>query len=99
MPFVDVKSRNEKEFSSIQREVKKLVKGLTCNTGDVFFVEHNGTFIIELENDGRVSDLLAMCVSKSNFACEIVLNEFDGWFDWKAQIYVKPMSTVTFKMK
>ena len=65
------------------------VKGNTC----VISVESNFS-----GHKYGLGDDIADIISKSAVATVVSVREFEGHFDWQADVYVKDVSIVTFKV-
>jgi hypothetical protein len=51
---------------------------------------------VEIDNDGKIGDLIAREIDKSQFASVRRIDEFDGTYDWSSDSYSRPCSVVYF---
>ena len=97
MKTVDIISRSAKEIDTIKRKVAAMVKKAGCNTGDIRWSEHDGGWWVEVDNDGELCDEIVSIVKKSPTALVASSKEYKGSYDWHADVYIRPCSTVHIK--
>ena len=97
MGFVNVTERNSKELESIKKKISKLVKGVGCNVGEIRWSNTGLMHHVEVDNDGKIGeDYIADIIRKSPTARLCSVEEHREIYDWKADVYVRPVSIVSF---
>lgn len=91
-----IKKAREKEYAGIVKRVATLVKKASCNTGTIEWQSDGNTYYVMVENDGRLGDQIVDIVRKSKLGIVILIQEWRGSYDWKADTYSRPCSRVAF---
>lgn len=91
-----IKKARDKEYLKIVKQVATLVKKASCNTGDIEWQSDGNTYYVMVENDGRLGDQIVDIVRKSNLGVVLLVQEWQGSYDWKADTYSRPCSRVAF---
>ena len=98
--MINVADRTEKELVRLERAIKKLLatnQGGWVNIGDVRYGETcDGMHWVDIDNDGKIGDLIAREIDKSQFASVRRIDEFEGTYDWSSDSYSRPCSVVYF---
>ena len=98
--MINVADRTEKELVRLERAIKKLLaanQGVWGNIGDVRWGETcDGMYWVDIDNDGKIGDLIAREIDKSQFASVRRIDEFDGTYNWASDSYARPCSVVYY---
>ena len=100
MGYVDVSKRVTAEAERVMRKVRQKT-GVTF--GDMSYEVKGNTCAISVESNFSgykhgFGDDIADIISKSAVAKVVSVREFEGHFDGQADVYVKDVSIVTFRV-
>ena len=100
MGYVDVSKRVTDEAERVMRKVRQKTEVVF---GDMSYEVKGNTCVISVESNFSgykygLGDGIADIINKSAVATVVSVREFKGHFDWKAGVYVKDVSIVTFKV-
>ena len=100
MGYVDVSKRVTVEAERVMRKVRQKT-GVVF--GDMSYKVKGNTCVMSVESNFSgckygLGDDIADIINKSAIATIVSVREFKGHFDWAADVYVKDVSIVTFKV-
>lgn len=99
MALVNQTERVEKEVKSLTSKILKAFKGTGGIKGELDYYCIDGIHTISLENNlGGFASAMADIATNSKYCTEVKSKEFPGWYDWKAEVYIKDASVVSFKI-
>lgn len=96
MNIIDFQSKSTKDLVDIKRQVTQLVKNSTCNVGETRWSHTGILHQVEVENDGQLAEAIAAIVRRCPNTLVLQAAESSGFYDWKNDNYVRPVSFVSF---
>ena len=95
---LDVEAEIKRTMAKVNVFVKLIKTSGGCNIGDVTYDRVGSDKIcIGIVNDGLLASDLASVIKKFDRVCVLEVKEHEGSYDWKADVYCRPESSVLVK--
>lgn len=85
----------EAETAKVMSAVRKYLKTVTCNVGDVDYDRLiNDQICVIVDNDGKLGSDIGSMLGKLKNVSNVFTVELRGSYDWSADTYIRPSSSI-----
>lgn len=94
LPLIDFNAM----IAKIEMDIIKMAKKVNAHFDEMIITQDTktpGVYVISFENNMQLAEHIALMLDKHKWIKILAQNDYPGYFDWKADTYIKDCSVVT----